>query len=907
MGHLLGAGWFFILIVITNIEAQKKTLSISSRCLGNVMRLDVGPLGGNLLEVAAVVNNTAIVLTPSLAAQCGFSIKRAHLGNVVIYASLQNSFAQNVDDNIFTTALHLRLYGNLLDEDEVYQVVETCQYPAWAAREVICATNYMEVSVKRAVPGDYVLPDHPMQQTSSKSIHSRRSAEKVPIDAGFRISTVVFFTPEGERVMSVADAQKSGYGIGNTPTRLVLRSPMTAADTYTHNVAGVSMRVLKMSTIFEKTWLATQIDAAAACPAQEGSVFFTSNMITWYLPRQLVPMISSDHYNLLEVHFGLNGQRLTPAEMQAQQYSVSVNEHYIIAQIPFGAAGGYFRSHVNVQTNQYFISYVIDPMLELLWTEDAKLEHTRYKVLFHIASNLINQPTQLVDNTVPAEKMFKMVLGHFALDVVLVNITFSSGVLSITDCNARGINILEHMSSNGSMKVFVIQVPFTDPVVSQMKRHGAATYSLRMTFGLLVLGTFLPFSHTGYLETNLEEMASPSITGGCDHHNFYILVKYGTPGLNFETTIGNRMMTPTLAQHYNYIDNGTHFSLVVPFSSPDVVPTAIGASSIKSRIHMALSNPETNAQMTEFGLTCDFPSTLTECFPNGTMTTLAVKLESVPQLNPSHLRLIDPTCGPAYANDHIAYFVFTVNSCGTTRKFLPNAMLYENEISLPEGPAINIDSNEPEYQLKVSCFYDINTSHAVGFHTRPRRSEPYAENSKGQLHVVMRLALDDSYKKFTQAEDYPVAKYLQQPLYFEVELTSTNPQVSLELENCWATQDENRMSQPKWNLIINGCPNPVDPYQVVFHPVWSNSRVLYPPHFKRFEVHTFAFAEGQDGMSNQLFVHCDVVICDAKNPLGGVCNGQCPNPGTEIKEQRWDVSDVNNFEHVSVGPIDMNQ
>lgn len=25
----------------------------------------------------------------------------------------------------------------------------------------------------------------------------------------------------------------------------------------------------------------------------------------------------------------------------------------------------------------------------------------------------------------------------------------------------------------------------------------------------------------------------------------------------------------------------------------------------------------------------------------------------------------------------------------------------------------------------------------------------------------------------------------------------------------------------------------------------------------------------------QIYVHCDVVICDARNPLGGVCAGQC--------------------------------
>ena len=44
-------------------------------------------------------------------------------------------------------------------------------------------------------------------------------------------------------------------------------------------------------------------------------------------------------------------------------------------------------------------------------------------------------------------------------------------------------------------------------------------------------------------------------------------------------------------------------------------------------------------------------------------------------------------------------------------------------------------------RLKVACYYDINTTHAVSFHARPRRSEPYAENAKGELQVAIRLAL----------------------------------------------------------------------------------------------------------------------------------------------------------------------
>lgn len=85
---------------------------------------------------------------------------------------------------------------------------------------------------------------------------------------------------------------------------------------------------------------------------------------------------------------------------------------------------------------------------------------------------------------------------------------------------------------------------------------------------------------------------------------------------------------------------------------------------------MILKDPESNVPISDFLMACNFFSLLTECFPNGTITTLAVKLESVPSLNPSELTLLDPTCGPVYSDDRYAYFVFTANSCGTTRKVL---------------------------------------------------------------------------------------------------------------------------------------------------------------------------------------------------------------------------------------------
>lgn len=55
-------------------------------------------------------------------------------------------------------------------------------------------------------------------------------------------------------------------------------------------------------------------------------------------------------------------------------------------------------------------------------------------------------------------------LGPILPDVVLLNITFSTGVMSIEEANRKGFNMQEHLFTNGS-KTFSIGVPFSDPAV----------------------------------------------------------------------------------------------------------------------------------------------------------------------------------------------------------------------------------------------------------------------------------------------------------------------------------------------------------------------------------------------------------------------------------------------------------
>ena len=101
--------------------------------------------------------------------------------------------------------------------------------------------------------------------------------------------------------------------------------------------------------------LALTVVPATICPARTGSVSFTPNMITWFLPRHIDPLISSGQSKLLEVHMGIDGQRLDAAEMAARQYSLSINDLHIVIGIPVGAVGGYFKVSGTETWNSFYM------------------------------------------------------------------------------------------------------------------------------------------------------------------------------------------------------------------------------------------------------------------------------------------------------------------------------------------------------------------------------------------------------------------------------------------------------------------------------------------------------------------------------------------------------------------------
>uniref|UniRef100_A0A3Q2XJG6 Zona pellucida protein AX 1 n=3 Tax=Hippocampus comes TaxID=109280 RepID=A0A3Q2XJG6_HIPCM len=631
--------------------------------------------------------------------------------------------------------------------------------------------------------------------------------------------------------------------------------------------------------------------------------------ISWHVPRRVTPL-QDGSVKILEMYMGINGQRLDRRQMAARGYALSATDFHIVVEIPVGSPDGYNKSHA--PDYQYHITYTVEPMLEVMWRAERSHEDTRYKILFPITTPLMPRPPQAVDFTNAEERLFGIHVGTFLDDVELKNITFSTGTSTLEECVAKGFIVQEHRHPGG-LKSFSLKVPF---VATEVLKHNpeplVTTYTLALVFGFLIHPEETAFAHPVEFTASLQDVVLPTIKGTCDQHLFYIEVTFGNQGKNFETLIEYKPLTPELEQEFRLQENETHLTLVVPFTAKQTAFERITADSIRARLDILLWEMTNNWMLADFFLSCNFPLRTTMCYPNGTITALAAKVESVPNLIPGWLTLKDKSCKPFFSDDRFAYFSFGVDSCGTTRTFFDNYMIYQNEIGHYYTNRGNTyaSPNDPEYRQTVSCYYMINDTRTVKFGYKSHSTYPSAEIGIGQLDVQMRLAQDSSYSYFYQAEDYPVVTYLRQPLYFEVALTRSNdPSLELILESCWATAYEDSSSQPSWDVIVNTCENKEDSHVTLFHPVTADARVNIPSHFKRFSINMFTFTKDDVILKDEIYIHCKAMVCDINDTSEDICRGQCPrrSPGISgfqgIKGLKTQSADSRQPRRISTGPV----
>ncbi|XP_040431207.1 zona pellucida sperm-binding protein 2 [Cygnus olor] len=272
------------------------------------------------------------------------------------------------------------------------------------------------------------------------------------------------------------------------------------------------------------------------------------------------------------------------------------------------------------------------------------------------------------------------------------------------------------------------------------------------------------------------------------------------------------------------------------------------------------------------------------CTQDGYMDFEVLADSTVPPLDLDTLRLRDPACKPAFKsslNDRV-WFHVPLSGCGTRYWLDGEKITYENEVRAlwADFPLRRI-SRDSEFRLTVLCsFSNGDASLSVRVDNFPPLS---SSMNQGPLSLVLLSYPEDSYRQPYRDDQYPIVRYLRQPIFLEVQVLNRNdPNLHLVLDDCWATASQDPSSLPQWNIVVDGCEYDLDSYKTVFHPVGHG--VSYPNYRQRLEVKTFAFISGDKSLPGLVYFHCSVLICNRFQPDSPLCVTKCPRQSRSKRE-----------------------
>ncbi|NXG48592.1 ZP2 protein, partial [Psilopogon haemacephalus] len=769
-------------------------------------------------------------LDEAMASQCGYTVTYSNWNNIEFRASALSCHS-HLEKDIFIITIQVKAsHTPNMKNATTHLKSARCCYGPWSPRELVCESNYMEVSVRKEVP-------QIVKKFIQDELEDWASAFPEAKAGEASIWQIVFHQPEKKKALLVSDGWSAGYGLNTTDTRVLLRIPYTAGQIQLVEDQGITFSSVRSCTLYKHLWMILMVDTTVACPVD--GVDYANKTITWTVPKY-IRLLSAGATGIKDVlvEAGVDLHKLSAEEMASRKYVLLNDLNAITMKIPIGAEGGYYKT--SVSSGQHGAKYTINVFLEHQW-EDNKWGLTKYTIIKEIETPFEQVELAITNNSNLTAKLMNVTVGTFLPDVELVNLTIEEAIVAVPEAVQRGYLTNEIRYPNGS-KAYIIQVPLD--VTSVKKEYMGANkraYILNVTLAFTVHPTSETFVVPVVAISAVEDAVLPSATGFCDGRNLHLIITHGNVDQNWQPFISDWHLTPDTVKKYNYSlrDNGTHLAISVPFLSSHVNYEDFNSSGIKASLHLTLKDGITSANRRDFSVSCMFSSSeLIQCLPNGTVIITAIKLVGVADLDTSLLVLRDRRCKPSLVTEKTATFKFNVNTCGTSRKFNSTTMKYENYV-LYFRPG----NDTPLYQLKFVCWYGLKQTLDVKYDSK-KNPPPSIKPGFGSLALSMKLFREKSYAEPYQESEYPVVKYLKEAMYFEVELLwPKDERLELNLADCWAATSQNQDSLLRWYILLNGCENSEDSYRTVFHEVNYSIRVKFPQHLKRFEVRMFTFVQ----------------------------------------------------------------
>ncbi|RXN06943.1 hypothetical protein ROHU_036992 [Labeo rohita] len=651
-------------------------LSVNSNFLGHKFRFDV-QADSEVHEVSG-----------QWAAECGYTMAFDSWGDLLLRVSYLACLVENQRETEFRLMVWF-INQDSNGEEKSYPLLLICplQVP-WGPRELVCEQNYIE-----------------------------------ELGEGLREWRVVFRIPapsqEGgirEETVPVRMAHLLGYHINTTDSRILLRCAYGSKLAYTQQWGETDVEVVSATILYKIKWTLLTVDMSVACTMSQARM--DGSDVLWSLPRDLPTLV---HLPFIEkgLKLGVGGQYLSECVAHQRGYMIHNNNRTLEIRIPFGAEGGFIKSHVI--DGLYSQSYFVDVFLLREW-EDTAWSLTQQRTFRALFIYHLPRPVTLINKTVPSQREFSISLCCFPHDVSLGNVTVAGQPVLWEEMERNGVRLSQNPFPNNTY-MYLFQMPFSHPLISQTYLGDRfRKYTLYGVFSFIMFPDGEIYNYSATVEAKLQDVVLPKLEGDCTIQGVRTLAYYGNiDSSEWSLYVGGMKLDWELVElgGFSLDPHELYLSLEIPLYAPGMAYEGLGLQGLLVSVLVSLVHLETAEEQTHVQR-CVFPvKELLVCLPDGRMVVMIDTAGVSPPVNPNHTALLDPACRPLETDNSRAIFSFSIDSCGTVATHDGDQVIYRNEVrNVPPFPPHlrPLSQPQPRYRVPLGCVHPENGNRTLSIY-----------------------------------------------------------------------------------------------------------------------------------------------------------------------------------------------